>query len=564
MTPQTESTYPTGVNLLDTAIDDQIKRLTEMNFVERFNQRDVTLWTEDKAEKDEVAHRLGWLDAVENGAQIVRDAGQLLQEVLSEGFTHAVVLGMGGSSLAPEVYSEFITTHGEEQKDFLVLTILDSTSPTQILDLQKKIPLDKTLFIVSSKSGTTVEMKTLMAYFWEQVSQVVGEDVGKHFVAISDPGTKLQKMAADKGFRKAFEADPNVGGRYSALIAFGLVPAVLAGYDGEKLLESSLKLSKMPLSMEDPGVKLGVVLGAAYANGRDKLTLLADAPVEPIGAWIEQLVAESSGKDGKGILPIDQEPLMPMEDYGSDRLFVYLRADGQFDERASNLTAAKLPVFNCRMPELYDLAAEYYRWEIAIATVSVLLGINAFNQPNVQESKDIATQMLNTLKAGDELEIGQPMWQDDTLALYGDLKRDHGNVQAFLKDFLQQAQAGDYIALNAFIERNEENELRLDDLRRDLTRATHLPTTMGFGPRFLHSTGQLHKGGKNNGLYIVISQDEAQEVDVPGEGIRFNDLIFAQALGDTQALKKHQRRVIRLHFSKGSFKQHELTDLFRL
>jgi glucose-6-phosphate isomerase len=564
MAPQTENTYPAGVDLLGPEIEKRLKQLADIQFVERFNQHDVSLWTEIAAEQEEVAHRLGWLDAAENGVQLVRDADKLLNDVLSEGFTHAVVLGMGGSSLAPEVYSEFITTHGEDQKDFLILSILDSTSPEQILTLQERIPLDKTLFIVSSKSGTTVEVKTLLAYFWEQVSQVVGEQAGKHFVAISDPGTQLQKVAAEKGFRRTFEADPIVGGRYSALIAFGLVPAVLAGYNGEELLEQSLKLSKLPITLDDPGVKLGVVLAAAHASGRDKLTLLADAPVEALGSWIEQLVAESSGKEGKGILPIDAEPLLSLKDYSDDRLFVYLRADGHYDDRVVELTDADHPVFTCHMPELYDLAAEFYRWEVAIAVACILLGVNAFNQPNVQESKDIAKQMLNVLKAGDELQIDAPLWQDESLALYGESDSSHSSAQAYLKDFVMQGKAGDYIALNAFIERNEENELRLDELRRDLTRATHLPTTLGFGPRFLHSTGQLHKGGENNGLYVVISQDENQTLEIPEEGISFNNLIFAQALGDTQALESHERRVIRLHFSKGSFNNTKLTDLFRL
>ncbi|BBB48713.1 hypothetical protein [Pelolinea submarina] len=564
MTTQTESTYPAGVNLLAKAIQSQLEKLKEINFVERFNQRDVTLWTENKDDQEEVAHRLGWLDAAENGGQTVKEAEKLLKEVLSEGFTHAVVIGMGGSSLAPEVYSQFITTHGEEQKNYLVLSILDSTSPEQILSLQKRIPIDKTLFIVSSKSGTTVEVKTLFAYFWEQVSQVDAKGAGKHFIAISDPNTQLQKLAVEKGFRKAFEADPNVGGRYSALIAFGLVPAVLAGYDGEKLLKQSLSLSSMPISINDAGVQLGVVLGAAYASGRDKLTLLADAPVESMGSWIEQLVAESSGKEGKGILPVDVEPLLSMEDYSTDRLIVYLRADGHFDERVSELTASNQPVFTCRMPELYDLAAEFYRWEVATSVACILMGVNAFNQPNVQESKDIAKQMLGVLKAGDDLEITEPLWQDETLALYGESAHKHVSAQAYLKDFILQGKSGDYIALNAFIERNEDNEIKLEELRKSLTRATHLPTTLGFGPRFLHSTGQLHKGGENNGLYIVISQDEAQTLDIPGEGISFNNLIFAQALGDTQALESHNRRVMRMHFAINSFNKTQLTDLFRL
>jgi glucose-6-phosphate isomerase len=568
MTPKTEITYPAGVNLLDSAIQEQLNKLAGINFVERFNQHDVTLWSSIQSDQDEVAHRLGWLDSAQNGVELVKAASKLLKDVLSEGYTHAVVLGMGGSSLAPEVYSQFITTHGEEKKEYLVLSILDSTSPEQILNLEKRIPLDKTLFIVSSKSGTTVEVKTLFAYFWDQVSQVDAKHTGKHFIAISDPDTQLQKLAVEKGFRQAFQADPNVGGRYSALIAFGLVPAVLAGYDGQMLLEQSLKISNAQsgnaISMEDGGVQLGVVLGAAYQIGRDKLTLLADAPVEAMGSWIEQLVAESSGKEGKGIIPVDMEPLLPLDDYSDDRLFVHLRADGHFDERVSELTAANQPVFICRMPGLYDLAAEFYRWEVAVAVACILMGVNAFNQPNVQESKDIAKQMLNVLKDGDELKMAAPIWQDDVLALYGESAHKHSSAQAYLKDFIAQGIHGDYIALNAFIERNEDNELKIEELRKNLTRATHLPTTLGFGPRFLHSTGQLHKGGKNNGLFIVITQDENQTLEIPDEGISFNNLIFAQGLGDTQALEGHKRRVLRLHFTKNSFEETQLTELFRL
>ena len=554
--------YPEGVEVLHEAIAKQLKRFEEENILQRFQKREVELWSNDKSENDEIAHRLDWLDAAEEGKTLVKEAGELLDDLVCEGYTHAVVLGMGGSSLAPEVYSLFIQQFGGGNTKRLTVSILDSTSPEQILETQERVPLEKTLFIVSSKSGTTVEVKTLLAYFWEQIAKVDAENPGKHFIAISDPGSKLLDLAAEKKFRKTFQANPNVGGRYSALIAFGLVPAVLAGYDGEKLLKGA---EAREIGLDHPGVKLGVVLGAAYKTGRDKLTILSDTAIAPLGSWIEQLVAESSGKIGEGILPIDQEPMLRAGDYGDDRIFTYLRIDGTLDETVKALQAAGQPVYTCDIKDLYDISGIYYCWEIATAIACIILGVNAFNQPNVQESKDIAKRMINALKEGSNIDTEKPVFENNNLAIFSKSLKvgEASQASGFLRSFAGMAQQGDFLAVNAFVARNEKNEKKLEELRKALGRQTELATTLGFGPRFLHSTGQLHKGGKNNGLFVVISQDEAKMLEIPGEGIAFNGLIFAQALGDTQALEAHDCRVVRVHFKKGTFDSTNLVELFK-
>ncbi len=543
-------------------IEKQAEIFRKNAVLERLNQRDATLWSKNVDEQSEISQRLGWLDASIKSEPLIAAGEELLAELLGEGYTHALVLGMGGSSLAPEVYSQFAESYNLNSPRSLAVSILDSTSPEQILRKQAEIPLSRTIFIVSSKSGTTVEVNTLFAYFWEQVEKVDSENTGKHFIAIGDPGTRIQKLAAEKNFRRVIEADPNVGGRYSALIAFGLIPAILAGFDGRELLEkSSVKTAHGRIAADDRGVHLGMAMGAAYLSGRDKLTILADSQTVSLGSWIEQLVAESSGKDGKGIVPIHEEPVFPADHYRSDRFFIYLRKNGDMDEFVGQLSTVGHPVYVCDLPEVYDLAAEFYRWEIATAIACIILNVNAFNQPNVQESKDIATQMITALKNKEELKIAHPLWSDQDLAFYGagDPKP---TLRQSLGDFLSSSKSGDFIALNAFIARNKENESRMQILRKFLTEQTGLPTTLGFGPRFLHSTGQLHKGGRNNGLFIVISQDEPDRLSIPEEGIAFNDLIMAQALGDCQALEKHARRVIRLHFTNRKLLNSDLSELF--
>lgn len=551
-----------NMDVLIPEIDKQAEIFRKNAVLDRLNQRDATLWSKNADEQLEISQRLGWLDVRIKSESLIAAGEGLLTELLGEGYTHALVLGMGGSSLAPEVYSQFVDCYNLNSPRSLAVSILDSTSPEQILRKQAEIPLDKTVFIVSSKSGTTVEVNTLFAYFWEQVEKIDPENTGRHFIAIGDPETKIQKLAAEKNFRRVIEADPNVGGRYSALIAFGLIPAILAGFDGRDLLEKSSAKSANGISTDDRGVHLGMAMGAAYLTGRDKLTILSDPQTASLGSWIEQLIAESSGKDERGIIPIHQEPVFAADHYQADRFFVYLRKEGGMDEFVRQLVSVGHPVYICDIPEIYDLAAEFYSWEIATAFACIILNVNAFNQPNVQESKDIAKQTIAALKNKEDLRIGRPLWSDQRLTLYGagDPKP---TLRETLGDFLALGKGSDFIAINAFVARNEENENSLQSLRNFLTEQTGLPTTLGFGPRFLHSTGQLHKGGKNNGLFIVISQDEPERLPIPGEGITFNDLIMAQALGDCQALEKHDRRVIRLHFADRRLLNSDLLKLFR-
>jgi hypothetical protein len=313
--------------------------------------------------------------------------------------------------------------------------------------------------------------------------------------------------------------------------------------------------------MDDAGIQLGVILGSATLEDKDKLTLLSDLETVSLGSWIEQLVAESSGKNGHGILPIDQEPLLPKGKYGADRMFVYLRRNGSLDGFVRELIDADHPVYICDIEDAYDLAAEYFRWEIAVVVACVVMGVNAFNQPNVQESKDIAKQMVNAIKNHEDLGAGEPLWKDQSKALYGK-GGSNASLAHLLNEFIGQGKAGDFIAINAFVARNERNERKLEEFRKFLGDRTGLPTTLGFGPRFLHSTGQLHKGGKNNGLFFVISQEEQDQLNIPNDGIAFNDPILAQALGDTQPLERHDRRVIRLHFTDGRFSFTDLKSLF--
>jgi transaldolase/glucose-6-phosphate isomerase len=562
------------LKVLEPEMNRQIQKLRNIDFTKRFILRDTTLWPGDQAAQQEITHRLAWLDASIQAEAIVKDAEELLWELLQEGYSHAVVLGMGGSSLAPEVYSEFKRYCKDEINLGLSLSILDSTSPQQILEKRAQIPLDKTLFIISSKSGSTVEVNTLLSYFWALMEELDPTHPGKHFIAITDPETQMQKIAIEKGFRKIFLANPDVGGRYSALIAFGLVPAVLVGINGQDLIKEALKYSLRPmdpadnLGMGQPGFQLGLILaailGAAYLTGRDKLTILADKPTQSLGSWIEQLVAESSGKSSEGILPIDLEPLLLPEKYSQDRLFVYLRRDGSLDAHVQKLIQENHPAVTFQFEHIYDLAGFFYRWELATAIACAMIGVNAFNQPNVQESKDIAKKVIARLKTGQKLENEQAIWRNEKYQIFSTCLKNttHASIREYLDEFLALQKTGDFISINAFLPRNPANQEKLQELRKAISEKTALPTTLGFGPRFLHSTGQLHKGGKNNGLFIVLSQDEKIQLPIPDEGIGFGDLILAQAVGDTQALESHQRRVIRLHFAHGAFETTDLGKLF--
>jgi glucose-6-phosphate isomerase len=546
----------------------QPNRLIDNEFLQRFCARDVTLWAvKDEDKKEEVAHRLDWLDAGSKGEETIQLAEKLLDGLVLEGFSHAVVLGMGGSSLAPEVFSKIFQIPDDKRTNRLELSILDTTDPVQIEEKRKELPIGKTLFIVSSKSGGTAEVNALEAYFWEELIKSGIEKPGSHFIAITDPGTSLEKKGIEKYYRQVILANPNVGGRYSALIEFGLVPAVLIGIDCRKLLKKTKKM-EIPCSdfqsvSENPGLMLGGFLTEAYNAGRDKLTIIADPDLKSLGSWIEQLIAESSGKNGKGILPIDLEPFQEPNFYGDDRIFVYFSKDGRYNAFLEKLANSGNPTITFRIDDPYDLGAEFLRWETAIAVACALIGVNAFDQPNVQLSKSITQQMIAEIKKDSGLAEQKPIFNSDELDVFTEedgLRNSH-DIGELIENFLRQSKPGDFVGINAFVNRDTDFLSGLQQFRVAIANKTNLATTLGFGPRFLHSTGQIHKGGKNNGHFLIITAERENDIDIPGEGMSFGTLQIAQTIGDMRALQQMNRHVIRLHFKKGKLNPEFLARL---
>lgn len=520
---------------LAASVSKRMAQLEQERVPARLWDGDPTLWTSDPAGQAEVRRRLGWLRLPETSQPILPELGDFADTVHYDGINRILLLGMGGSSLAPEVLSfVFASPEPAAAEGKPCLSILDSTDPAQVAQAAEQYPPDKSLYIVSSKSGGTAEVMAMLDYFWE----LSGRDASR-FVAVTDPGSSLEKLAKERGFRKLFLADPDVGGRYSALTAFGLLPAALLGLNMKRLLARARWM--MDQSMPDvqparnPGLALGAVLAEAALAGRDKLTLLADAPLVTFGSWLEQLIAESSGKDGLGIVPVDREPPGAVSDYGQDRLFVYLRQTGEYDENVAALRAAGQPVLEIPVRAAYDLGAEFYRWEFATALACHILGVNAFDQPNVEDAKRRARARIAAYQKEGQLEAGE----------FVPLQA----AKAALDEFLKGSEPGDYVAVAAFLPRTTEMIAALQDLRVAIRDKTKRAVTLGFGPRFLHSTGQLHKGGANNGLFLQITADPVEDIEIPAQGMSFGTLELAQALGDYEALKANGRRVLRVHLS---------------
>jgi transaldolase/glucose-6-phosphate isomerase len=538
---------------LATAIPGRVARLEHEDAARRMQDIDPSLWTEDAAGKHEIRKRLGWLTLPEKSRDLIPDINYFSGEVRAAGYTHALLLGMGGSSLAPEVMRLIFGV----KEGGLNLAILDSTDPAQVRAAANRAPIERTLYIVSSKSGDTAEVKALLDFFWQRASKAIGNHAGEHFIAITDPGTSLEELGKVRGFRKVFLADARVGGRYSALTAFGLVPAGLLGVDLNRLLDRAAWMQRQCIhevpAARNPGLVLGAIIAEANLQGRDKLTLIADPELAPFGAWLEQLIAESSGKQGKGILPVDGEPLAAPNCYGPDRLFAHLVSpDGtraEANRRASiRLLKTGQPVIEFPVADPYDLGAEFYRWEYATAIACAVLKINAFDQPDVQDAKTRTNAKVEAYRQAHRLDERQPLWEADGVSVYGSsLPITSGDLKDLLSTFLGQAQPGDYVALNAYIPRNAHHEATVRKMRKAILERTHLATTCGFGPRFQHSTGQFHKGGRNNGLFLEITADETEDIEIPGEGISFGVFEHAQALGDLEALQAHGRRVLRIH-----------------
>lgn len=521
-------------------VDAALEALDLEKFGERLAKKDAALWKpEDAAHQAEIKIRLGWLDVADLMATKVEELQAFALQVKRAGFTKAVLCGMGGSSLAPEVLRETLGV----AKGYLDLTVLDSTDPAAVITAETRGNLARTLFIIASKSGSTTEPNAFFQFFWERVKALKGEKTGENFIAITDPGTKMERVAQEHRFRHIFLNPPEIGGRYSALSYFGLVPAALMGIDVGELVararQMMLACGPSIAAERNPGLSLGAALGALALAGRDKVTFLTSKSVATLGYWIEQLVAESTGKEGKGILPVEGERPGESEVYGKDRLFVYIRLDKKLDKTVAALRAAGHPVIELHLDDAYDVGGEFFRWEVATVAAGYILNINPFDQPNVQESKDNTVRLLKA-----HAETGK---LPDAGNVYNALARD---FPVRLLKHLKSAKRGDYVALTAYIERTPAREKLLRDLQAAIRNRFKVAVTVGYGPRFLHSTGQLHKGGAANGVFIQFSCEDPIDVPVPGEAYTFSVLKNAQAIGDYEALATRKRRALRVQLGE--------------
>ncbi|MGB8984741.1 MAG: bifunctional transaldolase/phosoglucose isomerase [Anaerolineales bacterium] len=513
----------------------------------RLWSHDPTLWAADTEGQAEVRKRLGWLDSPDKARARLQEYKSFADEVLQKGEVDRVlVLGMGGSSLTAEVFASLLDSEGVDAP--VCLGILDSTDPEEVSRAGEAYPADKSLYIVASKSGGTAETMAGLDYFWKK-----SKKDGSRFAATTDAGTSLEALAAKRKFRKIFSSDPSVGGRFSALTDFGMVPAALLRMDLSRLLDCAdwmkSQCGEHVPAARNPGLVLGAVIGEAALAGRDKLTVLSDPPLSAFAFWIEQIVAESSGKHGKGILPVPLEPLGRVKEYGKDRLFVYLRKTGVFDERIKALREAGHPVLEFKIPGVYDVGAEMYRWEIATAVACSILGVNAFDQPNVETSKKITKQKIEEYQAKGKLKEGKPAWKADGMKVFAPSAVTGATLKTVLNGFLKKAKPGGYVAINAYLPRSGQMIEALQAMRAAIRARTGNAVTAGFGPRFQHSTGQFHKGGPKNALFIQITADPEVDVDIPTEGLSFGTLIRAQALGDYEALIEADRKVLRIHLA---------------
>ncbi|MFN2211449.1 MAG: bifunctional transaldolase/phosoglucose isomerase [Anaerolineales bacterium] len=529
----------------------RLKNLERSNFVDRLWTKDTSLWKDDPKAEQVIQNSLGWLHVAEEMEDNLPDLFEFKDEVESAGYKHVVLLGMGGSSLAPMVLADIV----KSSREGLAFDVLDTSVPESILKLEQILTFSETLFIVASKSGTTAETLALANYFYSRLTGQFGNKVGDHFIAITDPGSPLVDFATEKNFRRTFLNFQDIGGRYSALSYFGLVPALLMGIDISTLLERALRMENACASCvpsdENPGVMLGAALGELALQGRDKVTILAPRSLAKFGLWVEQLIAESTGKEGRGLLPVVAESIAQPEFYGNDRLFVVLRWRNQADSSERNvqyLLNSGFPVITILLDDAMDLGQEFFRWEIAVATAGSILRINAFDQPNVQESKTNTNQILEMIRQGQEPPYETPTLVDGSIEVYS--KGSVDDLGEALEEFLAQGITGDFISLMAYITENQETQEYLQELRLHFRELTHLATTVGFGPRFLHSTGQYHKGGPNNGLFLQLTADQQHDLNIPGQPFTFGKFLEAQALGDFQALRRHGRCVMRIHLGK--------------
>ncbi len=523
--------------------------------VKRLWQKDAALWT--GADEDKW---LGWLGITEQQIEDVDKLKEIAADIKKASFKNALLLGMGGSSLCPEVLR---MTFGKAA-GYPDLHVLDSTDPAQIKSIEESVDLASTICIVSSKSGSTLEPNIYKQYFFDRVKAKVGEkEAGSRFIAITDPGSKMQRVAEKDKFRKIFMGMPSIGGRYSALSNFGMVPAAVMGIDVLKFLKNTQKMVEACGADSDavtnPGVILGTILGIAANQGRDKITIITSPGIFDLGAWLEQLIAESTGKSGKGIIPVDRERLAKPDTYGTDRVFAYLRLESDPDKEQSAevdaLATAGNPVVRIVVPDIYDLGQEFFRWEIATAVAGALIGINAFNQPDVEASKVETRKLTSEYESSGKLPPESPFFAGDGAKLYADRTnatalKGGAALADFLKKHLARIGAGDYFGVLGYITMNEPHEEALQAIRLAVRDNKKVATVLGFGPRFLHSTGQAYKGGPNTGVFLQITCDDAMDILVPGQTYTFGVVKAAQARGDFAVLAERGRRALRVHLGK--------------
>ncbi len=575
-----ETTLPSfAPGTLDVRIDDPtlaaavaatLARADDERWAERLYERDTTLWSSDPAVQEKIANRLGWLDLPVDFSDQVPALEAFGETVRDAGFTAAIVAGMGGSSLAPEV----IATAFGDVEDWLEVRVLDSTDPAAVRAAWDGLDPLSTLFIVGSKSGTTTETLAFQADAWQRIHDALRahgarlESPGEFMVAVTDPGKSLAAIPHQDDFRGVFLNPETVGGRYSALSYVGLLPASLAGVDLDPFMASAVAMHGRCMSgdaVANPGVALGAALGALAIAGRDKLTFVVDPAIRPLGAWLEQLIAESTGKLGTGIVPVDREPLGAPAAYGTDRVFVRITLEGAeppaaapdgtpADDLLGALAAAGHPVLRFSLSDPIDLAAEFLRWEVATAIAAIVLDVNPFDEPNVTESKENTNRVLEELEHHGAFPHEEPLATGDGLALYGDtalrLSAGTGTVVGELRRHLERVRATGYLAIGAFVAPTPARADAVDRIRARLRDATVHATTGGFGPRYLHSTGQLHKGGSPVGWFLQLTSDHAEDLPVHGRHYTFGQLIDAQARGDMEALETHELPVLRVHLGQ--------------
>ena len=558
-------TYSLPKNL-ETSVRKSLDEWQKENKISRIWKKDASVWT-----NDDEAKWLGWLGSVEAELSDVQKYKDFAEDVKAAPFTDVLLMGMGGSSLCPEVLS---ITFGV--KNFHVL---DSTVPAQIKTIESRLNLEKTLFIVASKSGSTLEPNTFKQYFFERVSEVVGkENAGKQFIAITDPNSKMQQVATRDNFRKIFFGNAEIGGRFSALSVFGMIPASAMGIDAENFLNRTSEMvsaCKNENPSENAGAILGTILGVCQTSGRDKLTIFTSPEIHDVGAWLEQLIAESTGKDNMAIVPVDREMIQSPENYGDDRIFAYLKLEGELNQETEAKIAALEksghPVVRITLADKMNLGQEFFRWEFATAVAGAIMEINPFNQPDVEAAKIEAKKITEKYEETGELPKEKPFYQERDIKLFTSDEyavqldkfiEGEKSLEKYLESHLAHLQENDYFALLAYIERNAENEKLLQAIREKVLEAKLVATCLGFGPRFLHSTGQAYKGGANNGVFLQITSDDATDLQVPDQKYTFGVVKAAQARGDFQVLLDRERRALRVHLGKNVAEDlHRLTKI---